>query len=434
MYAIGVTLPARWVMLTRRSRPSPGSRSRSPDFDVFEVARPYAMRLVADRYRPDRLAGRVRADLTRYAEAMLDYPFQVSELLDEFKDGDVEIRIKPEGFDQAVEKLVATANRVVLSVVAAALFLASAVIAVRPLRGRRRPLAACAARAHRRDRARGVALRGHLPLGALVSWRAPRVAFAQVAALADALAVPEPVAWALVRRGLADPAAAREFLAARRPLAPPEDLAGIAEAAERPGAGGAAPSRSRSTATTTATASRRPPSWYAPCEGGARVEAFLPSRFAEGYGVARVDRRAARGGRGAPAGLRRLRHLGRRAAGPRGRARHGDHRARPPPRRRPAPAGDHRQPALGRPAEDLPAAVGVVHMAVRALAARLDDGALAPDPDEGIDLVALATVADAVPLTGDNRRRVARGLRAIGSGRGRGSPRSARRPEWSRAP
>ena len=77
------------------------------------------------------------------------------------------------------------------------------------------------------------------------------------------------------------------------------------------------------------------------------------------------------------------------------------------------PPGIIANPALGRPAEDLPAAVGVVHMAVRALAARLDDGAIAPDPDEGIDLVALATVADAVPLTGDNRRRVARGLRAI---------------------
>jgi ubiquinone biosynthesis protein len=131
VYAIGVTLPARWVMLDKAVATLAGvALEISPEFDVFEVARPYAVRLTADRYRPDRIAGRVRADLTRYAEAMLDYPFQVSELLDEFKDGDVEIRIKPEGFDQAVEKLEATANRVVLSVVAAALFVASAVISV----------------------------------------------------------------------------------------------------------------------------------------------------------------------------------------------------------------------------------------------------------------------------------------------------------------
>jgi single-stranded-DNA-specific exonuclease len=247
-----------------------------------------------------------------------------------------------------------------------------------------------------------------------VSWRAPRVAFAQVAALADALAVPEPVAWALVRRGLADPAAAREFLASDGPLAPPEDLAGIAEAAER-----------------LARAARRREAIAVhgdyDCDGvastavlvralrgrGARVEAFLPSRFAEGYGVARstVERLAAGGARllvcvdcgtSAVEPLARAAELGMETivldhhlAGGR----------RPP--------GIIANPALGRPAEDLPAAVGVVHMAVRALAARLDNGALAPDPDEGIDLVALATVADAVPLTGDNRRRVARGLRAI---------------------
>ena len=46
----------------------------------------------------------MRADVARYAEAFLDYPFQLSELLDEFKDGDVEIRIRPEGFHEAVEK------------------------------------------------------------------------------------------------------------------------------------------------------------------------------------------------------------------------------------------------------------------------------------------------------------------------------------------
>ena len=52
-------------------------------------------------------------------------------------------------------------------------------------------------------------------------------------------------------------------------------------------------------------------------------------------------------------------------------------------------------------------------MAVRALADRLDRAGLAPDPHEGRDHLALATVADAVPLTCDNLRRVARGLRAI---------------------
>jgi len=129
VYAIGVTLPARWVMLDKTVATLAGvALEISPDFDVFEIARPYALRLTADRYRPDRIAGRLRSDVSRYAEAMLDYPFQVSELLDEFKDGDVEIRIKPEGFEEAVDKLEASSNRLSLALVAAALIIGSAVI------------------------------------------------------------------------------------------------------------------------------------------------------------------------------------------------------------------------------------------------------------------------------------------------------------------
>ncbi len=130
VYAIGVTLPARWVMLDKTVATLAGvALEISPDFDVFEVARPYALRLATDRYRPDRIAGRVRSDVSRYAEAVLEYPFQISELLDEFKDGDVEIRVKPEGFEEAVGKAEASVNRLSLALVAAALIIGSAVIA-----------------------------------------------------------------------------------------------------------------------------------------------------------------------------------------------------------------------------------------------------------------------------------------------------------------
>ena len=247
-----------------------------------------------------------------------------------------------------------------------------------------------------------------------MSWRAARVAFSQVAALQEALELPEPVAWALVRRGLGDPGAAREFMTSDGPLAPAEDLAGISEAADRLARAVRAGERIAvhgdydcdgicSTAILVSALRGR----------GADVTSFLPSRFAEGYGVAEstVETLADRGARvlvcvdcgtSAIEALTRAVDLGmepvvldHHLAGGR----------RPP--------GILANPALGRPADDLPAAAGVVHMLVRALAGRLDGGGLAPDADACIDLVALATVADAVPLVGDNRRRVAQGLRAM---------------------
>jgi ubiquinone biosynthesis protein len=131
IYRLDITLPARWVMLDKTIATLAGVVLEIyPDLNVFEVARPYAIRTATQRFRPDNVADRVRTDMGRYAEAFLDYPFQVSELLDEFKDGEIEITVRPEGFNEAVEKVQASANRLVLALVASALILGSAVIAV----------------------------------------------------------------------------------------------------------------------------------------------------------------------------------------------------------------------------------------------------------------------------------------------------------------
>ena len=127
--------------------------------------------------------------------------------------------------------------------------------------------------------------------------------------------------------------------------------------------------------------------------------------------MARATRGACWPTRGrARAGLRGLRHVGGRGADPRGRARHGADRARPPPGRR-APAARHPgQPGAGPAGRGPPRGRGGgAHARAGAGRAARTAARLAPDPDEAIDLVALATVADAVPLVGDNRRRVARG-------------------------
>ncbi|WP_217920953.1 ABC1 kinase family protein [Miltoncostaea oceani] len=131
IYRLDITLPARWVMLDKTLATLAGvALEIYPDFNVFEVARPYAVRMAASRFRPDHMVDRAATDVGRYAEAFLEYPFQVSELLDEFKDGEIEITVRPEGFAEAVDKVQASANRLVLAMVAAALILSSAIIAV----------------------------------------------------------------------------------------------------------------------------------------------------------------------------------------------------------------------------------------------------------------------------------------------------------------
>ncbi len=245
-------------------------------------------------------------------------------------------------------------------------------------------------------------------------WTAKRVAFSDVRAVADALECPEPLAWTLVRRGLGDPDAAREFMASDGPLRPPETLAGAPEAAARLERalehdeliavhGDYDCDGVCSTAILTRALRAR----------GGRVRTFLPSRFVEGYGVAvqTIDTFIEEGiellvcvdcGTSAEEPIARARAAGMDVIV-------ADHHL----------AGGRRpdailvNPALGRPPDDAPAAAGVVFTIVRALAERDGSGVLAAPPEDELDLVGLATVADSVPLVGENRRLVARGLAAI---------------------
>ncbi len=250
-----------------------------------------------------------------------------------------------------------------------------------------------------------------------MAFRADRVSFDAVAALQESLGCPEPLAWVLVRRGLVTPEAAREFLASDGPLDDPEEIPGISEAADR-------------LAVALKRGERVVIHGDYDCDGisstailfealearGGNVGAFLPSRFTDGYGVsvATVERLSDDGcqllvcvdcGTTAVEALTRARDLGMDAIVC-------DHHLagglRPP--------AILANPALGRGSEALPAAAGVTFKLVQALARRVDHGLLAPPPETALDLVALATVADAVPLIGENRRLVARGLAILREG------------------
>jgi ubiquinone biosynthesis protein len=62
-----------------------------PDFNVFEVARPYARRLLLDRLRPRRVAGRALKESARLGQMVIDLPYQVHDTLEQVRDGQIEV-------------------------------------------------------------------------------------------------------------------------------------------------------------------------------------------------------------------------------------------------------------------------------------------------------------------------------------------------------
>ncbi len=130
VYALDIVLPSHWMLLDKTLATLAGvSLQLSPDFDVFALARPYATRIMLGRWRPDRLAMEAQADAERFASAFREYPFQVAEVLEGLSDGTLEGKVHVQGLSDAAHVGQASVNRLALSVISAALFVSSAMIA-----------------------------------------------------------------------------------------------------------------------------------------------------------------------------------------------------------------------------------------------------------------------------------------------------------------
>jgi single-stranded-DNA-specific exonuclease len=240
-------------------------------------------------------------------------------------------------------------------------------------------------------------------------WTTRPCDWERVDELARALELSEITATVLVRRGLGEPDEARAFLAAEPPSHDPLLLGDMAAAVERIRAAVQNGERicvhgdydvDGISATVVAVLMLR--------ELGANVEWRLPSRFEEGYGLAveTIEQLAADGvdlvltvdcGITAVSEVARARELGLDVIVT-------DHH-------RPAEALPDCTVVATRPSEygcpDL-CGTGVAHTLARALLGD-DHPALA----RSLDLVALATIADVVPLVDENRALAAAGLRAL---------------------
>jgi single-stranded-DNA-specific exonuclease len=231
----------------------------------------------------------------------------------------------------------------------------------------------------------------------------------QASSLAKELGLSEITASVLVRRGYGDPAEARAFLAGEQPLHDPALLGDMDEAVARIRAAIAAGKRicvhgdydvDGICATVLAVLVLR--------ELGAEVEWHLPSRFDEGYGLSgQILERLAEEGCGlvltvdcgitAVQEVRRARELGLDVI-----------------------VTDHHRPAEQLPEcpivatrpSDYPfpelCGTGVVYKLGQALL-----GSEAETLRRHLDLVALATIADVVPLVGENRSLAIAGLRGL---------------------
>ena len=124
-------VPPVFPLLTKALVTAEGlARSIDPTINVYEVARPYAQRLLLERYDPENALEGARELAIEYARYVEDYPEQLRQLLREVADGELEVQLRHGGLDELVGEVDVLANRLVFAVVTGALLLGSCLLGV----------------------------------------------------------------------------------------------------------------------------------------------------------------------------------------------------------------------------------------------------------------------------------------------------------------
>jgi ubiquinone biosynthesis protein len=124
-----LSVPPVFPLLTKALVTAEGlSRSIDPTINVYEIARPYASRLLRERYEPGFLLARSQERALEYARYLEDYPEQVRQLLTELEDGELEVKFNHSGLDALGGQVDVLANRLVFAVVTGALLIGSSLL------------------------------------------------------------------------------------------------------------------------------------------------------------------------------------------------------------------------------------------------------------------------------------------------------------------
>ncbi len=136
IYTMTLRLPTRFVILDTASATLGAVAAEVyPDFNVFEVAKPYARQLVAERLSPRRLALRTQREAQELGEIALALPRQLHDVMAELSDGELLVKISNPGVDDLAHHIDVSVNRIAVALVILGGLVGSSLIGVLASKG-----------------------------------------------------------------------------------------------------------------------------------------------------------------------------------------------------------------------------------------------------------------------------------------------------------
>jgi ubiquinone biosynthesis protein len=131
IYSMNLRLPTRFLLLDRAiATLAAVGAELYPDFNVFEVARPYARDLMLERFAPRRVARQARRDAVRYTQVLAEAPFQFHDFMEEIRDGQIEVGFVHKGLDDFLDSINNVFNRLVIALIVVGGLIGSSLIGI----------------------------------------------------------------------------------------------------------------------------------------------------------------------------------------------------------------------------------------------------------------------------------------------------------------
>ena len=131
IYSLNLRLPSRFVMLDKAiATLASVGQEVYPDFNVFEIAKPYARGLLAERFHPRVISQRARAEALALGSIARELPYQAHDVLERMRDGTFQIHFENPGLDQLDEHIDQASNRLSVALVVLGGLVGSAIVGV----------------------------------------------------------------------------------------------------------------------------------------------------------------------------------------------------------------------------------------------------------------------------------------------------------------
>lgn len=131
IYSLNLRLPSRFVTLDKAiATLGAVGVELYPDFNVFEVAKPYARQLVAERFSPRRLTLRAQSEIRELAGVARELPYQVRDVMEQTRRGNLEIQIRNPGFDDLTYHIDHAFNRLAVALIVLGGLVGSSIVGV----------------------------------------------------------------------------------------------------------------------------------------------------------------------------------------------------------------------------------------------------------------------------------------------------------------